>query len=83
MWARLWASPVACWWHDQRVDPSVVARYVELRFSHPALAVLSRIEAELGLTPASLMRLRLIVEAPEAEPEPTADPYAHLAVEFA
>ena len=78
LWKRLWSSPVACWWHDQRVDASVIARYVELRFSHPALAVLSRIEAELGLTPASLMRLRLIVEHPEPQAEQGEDPYQHL-----
>jgi hypothetical protein len=35
--------------------------------------VLSRIEGEFGPTPASVMRLRLIVEAPEPE-----DPYARL-----
>lgn len=82
LWARLWASPVACWWHDQAVEPSVVSRYVELRFAKPALAVLSRIEGELGLTPASLMRLRLLVEHPEPEPDPGVDPYAHLREEY-
>jgi hypothetical protein len=78
LWRRLWALPIATWWHAQQIEPSVVARYVELRFAKPGLAVLSRIESEVGLTPASLMRLRLIVETPEPEREPGEDPYAHL-----
>jgi hypothetical protein len=78
LWKRLWALPVAAWWHDQRLEPSIVARYVSLRFARPALAVLSRIEGELGLTPAALLRMRLVVEQPEADPEPVADPYKHL-----
>jgi phage terminase small subunit len=36
--------------------------------------------SELGLTPAALQRLRLIVEAPEEEAEARPDPYAHLRV---
>jgi hypothetical protein len=78
LWKRLWALPVAAWWHDQRLEPDIVARYVALRFAKPALAVLSRIEAELGLTPASLLRMRLMVEHPEPEQEQGPDPYAHL-----
>jgi hypothetical protein len=78
LWKRLWSLPVACWWHDQRLEPSIVARYVSLRFAKPALAVLSRIEGELGLTPAALLRMRLVVEPPESEPEQGPDPYAHL-----
>jgi hypothetical protein len=69
---------VAEWWHSQRLEPSIVARYVSLRFAKPALAVLSRLEGELGLTPASLLRMRLVVERPEAEREPVEDHYAHL-----
>jgi hypothetical protein len=82
LWSRLWRLPLALWWHDQAIEPSVVARYVELRFTKPALAVLSRIESELGLTPASLMRLRLIVDRPEPEPVLGEDPYAHLRSEL-
>jgi hypothetical protein len=74
----LWALPVAAWWHDQSIEPSIVARYVSLRFARPQLAVLSRLEGELGLTPASLLRMRLMVEVPEAEREPSEDHYAHL-----
>ena len=44
------------------------------------VAPLQRLMTELGLTPASLQRLRLIVEAPEPEAKPTADPYWHLKV---
>lgn len=79
LWQRLWRLPVAEWWHAQRLEPSIVARYVSLRFAKPALAVLSRLEGELGLTPASLLRMRLTVEGPESEREPPGeDHYAHL-----
>lgn len=80
MWKRLWRLPVAAWWHDQRIEPDIVARYVELRFAKPALAVVARMEGELGLTPASLLRMRLVVEAPEPERKAEADPYKHLRV---
>jgi hypothetical protein len=82
LWKRLWALPVAAWWHEQGIEPSVVARYVELRFAKPGLAVLSRIEGELGLTPASLLRMRLTVERPEQKPARLPDPYLHLREEF-
>jgi hypothetical protein len=78
LWKRLWASPVACWWHDQKIEPDIVARYVALRFEKPGLAVVARLESELGLTPMSLLRMRLVVEEPESEPEQGPDPYAHL-----
>ena len=48
----------------QAIEPDVVARYVSLRYAKPELAALSRMEAELGLTPAALARLRLTVEEP-------------------
>jgi hypothetical protein len=80
LWKRLWASPVACWWHDQRLEPDIVARYVRLRFEKPALAVVARLEGELALTPAAQMRMRLVVEHPEPEARPTVDPYRHLKV---
>jgi hypothetical protein len=82
LWKRLWAWPVAAWWHEQGVDPSVIARYVSLRFASPALATLSRLEAELGLTPATMARLRLTVEEPEVEAVAAPDPYAHLKAEL-
>jgi hypothetical protein len=77
MWRRLWSPPVAAWWWAQRIDPSVVARYVELPLAEPEVATLSRLESELGLTPASLLRLRLTVEHPEPVSNLTAiDHYA-------
>jgi hypothetical protein len=82
LWQRLWKAPVAALWHEQAIDASVVARYVELRFAKPGLAALSRIEGELGLTPAALLRMRLVVEQPEPAPEPVQDPYAHLRAEY-
>lgn len=33
---------------------------------------------ELGLTPAAVLRLRLVVEQPEPERAPREDPYRHL-----
>ena len=80
LWSRLWALPIAEWWHEQRIEPTIVATYVRLATSKPEHASCLKLMAELGLTPASLQRLRLIVEAPEEEAEPRADPYAHLRV---
>jgi hypothetical protein len=80
LWKRLWALPVACWWRDQAVSLDVVARYVTLSIAKPALAVVARLEGELGLTPAALLRMRLIVEHPEPEPAALPDPYRHLKV---
>jgi hypothetical protein len=80
LWRRLWALPVACWWWEQRIEPSVVARYVSLSFEKPAHATVSKLETELGLTPAAMLRMRLIVEHPEVEPVEGDDPYAHLRV---
>jgi hypothetical protein len=83
LWRRLWKLPVAAWWHDQRIEPDVIARYVRLRFQKPGLAVVARMEGELGLTPASLLRMRLVVEHPEPAPEALPDPYAHLKLKLA
>jgi hypothetical protein len=78
LWKRLWSLPVAVWWHEQAIEPSVVAAYVRLASAKPEHASTIKLMCELGLTPAALQRLRLIVEAPEAEEEPRPDPYAHL-----
>lgn len=78
LWKRLWALPIAAWWHEQRIEPSVVARYVALAVSKPAHASVSRLEADLGLTPAALLRMRLVVEQAEPERAPVEDPYRHL-----
>jgi len=78
LWKRLWSAPVAAWWHEQWIEPMIVARYVRLALSKPEHASVSRLESELGLTPAALQRLRLVVEEPEASEVEGADPYAHL-----
>jgi hypothetical protein len=78
LWARLWRLPVAAWWHEQSVEPFVVARYVRLALERPEHATVSRLEGELGLTPAALLRLRLVVEHPEPEAAGEPDHYEHL-----
>jgi hypothetical protein len=80
LWARLWALPVATYWHQIRLEPTIVSRYVTLCLERPEHASTAALERELGLTPASMARLRLVVEEPEAEAEPAADPYKHLRV---
>jgi hypothetical protein len=80
LWKRSWALPVAAWWHEQQIEPFIVGRYVALAVSKPAHAAVSRLEADLGLTPAALLRMRLMVEHPEPEPEALPDPYRHLKV---
>src|SRR5436190_14662308 len=78
LWKRLWRLPVASYWHATRVEPSVVARYVRLALEMPSHASVSRLETDLGLTPAALLRMRLVVEEAEPPSSPIADPYAHL-----
>jgi hypothetical protein len=56
----------------------VVARYVRLAMERPEHATVGQLERELGLTPAAMLRMRLVVERPEPEPEPADDPYKHL-----
>ena len=76
----MWALPIAVWWHEQRIEPTIVATYVRLAATKPEHASCLKLMTELGLTPASLQRLRLIVEAPETEAEAQLDPYKHLRV---
>jgi hypothetical protein len=78
LWKDLWTAPIAAWWHDQRVAANVVARYVRLSLSKPEHATVGQLERELGLTPASMLRMRLVVEHPEPEAEQGEDPYKHL-----
>ena len=79
LWRRLWRLPVAAWWREQRIEPSVVARYVRLAIEKPEHASVSKLEADLGLTPASMLRMRLVVEAPDADADQDdPDPYRHL-----
>lgn len=78
LWKRLWKLPVAAWWHAQAIEPSVVAMYVTLAIGKPSHASVLALARELGLTPASLQRMRLVVEQPEPKQKPTEDPYRHL-----
>ena len=78
LWKRLWSLPIAVWWHDQRIEPFVIASYVTLALSKPSHASVLALARELGLTPAAMQRMRLVVEHPEPEAAPTADPYRHL-----
>lgn len=80
LWKRLWKLPVAAFWHEQKIEPSVIARYVRLSLAKPEHATVSKLESDLGLTPAAMLRMRLVVEVPEPETKPTADPYRHLRV---
>jgi hypothetical protein len=80
LWRRLWALPIAAWWREQRIEPFVVSRYVSLALSTPSHSAVAKLESDLGLTPAALLRLRLVVEEPELEESVAADPYAHLKV---
>ena len=80
LWRQLWSLPIACWWHAQATPTVVVARYVRLLLASPEHAAVGQAERELGMTPASMLRMRLVVEAPEAEPERGLDPYQHLKV---
>jgi hypothetical protein len=79
-WAELWRLSVACWWHEQQVAASVIARYVTMSLQKPEHATVGQLERELGLTPAAMLRMRLVVETPEPELELGPDPYAHLRV---
>src|SRR5207248_3025718 len=67
LWRRLWALPVATYWHATKTEPFIVARYARLALASPAHASVSRLETDLGLTPAALLRMRLVVEEPEVE----------------
>jgi hypothetical protein len=78
LWRRLWRLPVAAWWREQQIDPGIVASYVRLATAKPEHASTLKLMTELGLTPASMLRLRLVVEQPEAERKPKPDPYRHL-----
>lgn len=83
LWVALWALPIAAWWHEQRIALTVVGRYVTLSIAKPEHATVGQLERELGLTPAAMLRMRLVVEETEAEPVALPDPYAHLRDEVA
>lgn len=78
LWRKLWRLPVASWWHEQQIEPHVIAAYVVLVLTRPEHAQVLALARELGLTPAAMQRMRLFVEQPEPEEENGNDPYAHL-----
>lgn len=75
LWKRLWALPVASWWREQAIEPTIVARYVRMIVENPKLTAAGRLEEALGLTPLGMVRLRLTVEQPEVA-KAERDPYA-------
>jgi hypothetical protein len=81
LWRDLWSRPVAAMWHAQRIAPVIVARYCRMLTTEMAGpprhgAALSRLEGDLGLTPAALARLHLRVEVPEPSGVTRIDHYA-------
>lgn len=68
--------------HEQHIAATVVARYVRLSLAKPEHATVGQLERELGLTPAAMLRMRLVVETPEEQPAQLPAPYAHLRSEF-
>ena len=78
LWKRLWRLPVAAWWREQQLEPFVVARYVSLAIEKPAHASVSQLEGSLGLTPAAMQRMRLVVEPEEAPQNSGREHYKHL-----
>ena len=66
LWIDLWKRPVAHLWRGLYIAPMVIARYVRVLSSNPASGSLAQMESALGLTPASLGRLRVQFEAPIA-----------------
>ena len=58
-------APVARFWHELQLEPPIVATYVTLSQRKPEHASVLRLATELGLTPASILRMRLVVEQPE------------------
>ena len=67
--------PVAAWWLEQRIEPTIVCRYCRMVSENPKLTAAGRLEEALGLTPLGMARLRLVVEQPETL-KVAADPYA-------
>jgi hypothetical protein len=80
LWARLWALPVAVYWWDQHIEPTIRGLLRQARHDAPGTCSCLALMKELGLTPAALQRLRLIVEAPEPVEVEGEDPYRHLQV---
>jgi hypothetical protein len=66
LWRDLWRRPVAHLWRSQFIPPVAVARYVRVVLRNPAAGSLAQSESQLGLTPASLGRLKVSFAAPHA-----------------
>jgi hypothetical protein len=64
LWADLWRRPVAHLWRQNYIAPIVVARYVRVVLASPGNGSLTQLENGLGLTPASLARLKVTFEEP-------------------
>lgn len=64
LWTDLWRRPVAHLWRQTYIAPVVVARYVRVVVETPGSGSLAQMENGLGLTPASLARLRVTFEEP-------------------
>lgn len=64
LWRDLWRRPVAHLWRSQHIAPMVVARYVRVLVANPAAGSLAQMESGLGLTPASLGRLKVSFAQP-------------------
>jgi len=64
LWTDLWRRPVAHLWRQMHIAPIVVARYVRVVIATPGSGSLAQMESGLGLTPASLARLRVTFEEP-------------------
>jgi hypothetical protein len=80
LWARLWALPVPSTGGTSTSSRRFVGSYVKLATTRPEHASCLALMKELGLTPAALQRLRLIVKAPEPVEVEGQDPYRHLQV---
>ena len=76
---ELYRLPVAAWWAELQIHPSIVAQYVALSLERPEHSQVARLAGELALTPGAMARHRLTVEQPEPIGSGTADdPYQHL-----
>lgn len=77
-WNTIWTRPQALLW-DQSQCYELVARYVRLSIEvnrgyagPPMLAEVRQLEDRLGLSPMSMLRLRIVIESDEA-PEKSDD----------
>jgi hypothetical protein len=69
LWRDLWGRPAAHLWRSQFIAPIVPARYVRALLINSGNPSLVAMESALGLTPASLARMRVTF----ADPRPHLD----------